>query len=471
MGRPDDAIAGCSGADAEIHVAPRDPQCLVEAAKVLERRSAEGHAGPGHGRDVADDAQLVEVARILARRPAPHVPRLSSAVDLDAGMLHPTIRIVELGADDTDLAAQRLGDELVEPVLVDHDGVVVEQDQHRPVRLCRAGIVAPRPVEDSGTGEGAQARVGCGLRQEGPCPRLGTLVVDDEHLEVGIARSREQAREARFQQLDLVAGRHDDRHLRRAPARVVQAQDAGGGARCRDDGAPPGLGEEAPDDGQVLRRGLRDARGVSPVDENHGRVPDPGGPAAMAEAQEQVPLEQAARAARRNRPAPTPAGADQAGPEEDQGRGRTGKAGIGVPAAVQGRVAPLTGGGSDILVAQEDVDRPQERAQRGEPVGQDDIAAIDHTGEGSPAALLGAGDRRFGWPRSPRAHHREGARARSPAEPLAEQGAGRVQRGQDDLAAGRHRLNQPRQEAPLIGIERPIDQDDHRECRVRGRLA
>src|SRR5207302_4310664 len=125
----------------------------------------------------------------------------------DALVLDAAIGIDEPGAHGTDLGAHGVLDESLQPVLGQHLGVVVEEQQKVAVDVRRAvvlnaGVVVIVAVVENAAREVGEVGVGLGLL---------ALIVDDEEFVIIVRRLLDDAGDARLEQVEPVARGDDDR--------------------------------------------------------------------------------------------------------------------------------------------------------------------------------------------------------------------------------------------------------------------
>ncbi len=108
-------------------------------------------------------------------------------------------------------------DDAVQPMGIagsrQHD-IVVEQADDRPPSRFRRLIVQRRIIERTIVAQDPHPVQAFDLPEKLDGLRLGAGVIDDDHLEGGIGGARQQRFEAGSKQIDLVAGRNDDRNQR-----------------------------------------------------------------------------------------------------------------------------------------------------------------------------------------------------------------------------------------------------------------
>jgi hypothetical protein len=190
----------------------------IETADLEEDLAPDEQAGCGDGGKIL----LEEIAVGLAgRAPGVGLPSVGSdAADAEnhPGVLDAIIGIVEFGADAADFRAEGLADHFIEPITVNDLEVVVEQADERCGGLTDAKIIDGGEVEFSGEGDDADGRrrgrgAGVDLSNRGEVIEGGGIVgtvIDDEDFKSWISGFGEKALDARFQEVESIAGGNDE---------------------------------------------------------------------------------------------------------------------------------------------------------------------------------------------------------------------------------------------------------------------
>ena len=186
--RPDHAIAGGRGAQAEVDIVVRDAEVLfVEAADRRNARARNQHAGAGHRGQRLPHMQPRHRARIALALPAEPVPSQSAQAHNNAGVLQSPVRINQARANDAGSGIIEATHHLPQPAAVDHLDVVI-QEQHELARGTRkAAIDLARKIK--------RRRLDLGREWDRPLPgfgielqyaRIGGAVVDHHDFEVRV---------------------------------------------------------------------------------------------------------------------------------------------------------------------------------------------------------------------------------------------------------------------------------------------
>ncbi|EQA97232.1 hypothetical protein L286_23175 [Sphingobium sp. HDIP04] len=130
--------------------------------------------------------------------------------DHHPGMLNAAIWIQEPRSYSADIIPQGLGSHCFQPCGLDDLDVIVEQAQEASARLPDGAIVDCGIVECAFV---AQHSITCGVKgiEKGKCLRIIAVIVDDDHLEIGIVGRRESVQTC-LQQIHSVTSRHNDSH-------------------------------------------------------------------------------------------------------------------------------------------------------------------------------------------------------------------------------------------------------------------
>ncbi len=199
----------------------------------------------------------------------------------DASVLDASVGIEQLGPHRAYLRTQGQGGHGLQPSGLDHQDVVVDEGEQRRGRPGDRGVVQGREVEGGVDPQHPHPRRPLQPLQQPQGALAAAAVVDDAKTQRRVVGLFQEARHAGFQQIRMVARRHDRRHLGRGlrqgadhadPAAEVLDQFGGVAAALEVLGHQPAAGFV-----YVRPRALRQApaaREDAPVIEHVGQVKD-----------------------------------------------------------------------------------------------------------------------------------------------------------------------------------------------------
>ncbi len=117
------------GPQAEIHVVVDDLVRLVEPADAIEDVAAHQHAGTGDSRDIPLRERQAEITRIVLGQESKRMAAGAERGQKYPGMLDLAVRIEQLRPDNPHLRTLRMFQQGVQPVLLLHLDIVIEEQQ------------------------------------------------------------------------------------------------------------------------------------------------------------------------------------------------------------------------------------------------------------------------------------------------------------------------------------------------------
>ncbi len=133
--------------EAQHDVAAGQLEPFVEPADLLERLSADQHAGAGDGQAVAVPADRPQEAVLVRSHPGEEIGGETARADHHAAVLDAAVLGPMLEAHSPDALAVQHPDRFAQPPRVDDLGVVVQEDEHLACRAPGGDRVDPRIVE------------------------------------------------------------------------------------------------------------------------------------------------------------------------------------------------------------------------------------------------------------------------------------------------------------------------------------
>ncbi|MNH10513.1 hypothetical protein D3C79_699940 [compost metagenome] len=240
---PDRQESGLPDLQTKVHIVIGNSERLfIQPTNLLIDRLADHQARRGDRTEVLVKLAAPHVAGRLRIKPKPRMLSWATQSQHHTRMLQLTVRIMQTRANDSHFRALGMIEQFVQPVGIDHFGIVVQQHQVLAARSRCSLIVHRREIERVRIAQHANPRIRHRLQPVQPVPGLLclTLVVDQDDFEMRITGTLEDAFHAPRNHGQLIAGRHQDRHqraLRMAITQMVSAR-----SRLQHDAAviPPG---------------------------------------------------------------------------------------------------------------------------------------------------------------------------------------------------------------------------------------
>nr|GFD01319.1 hypothetical protein [Tanacetum cinerariifolium] len=151
MRRPDVQIPLGADLEAEVHVIVGNRQVLlVETADLVIDRLADHQTGRRDHAVILVHQQTLHVAGRVASQTDERMRRRPFQAHDDAGVLDIAAGVEQFRADDSNFRPQRVIEQRLQPVILQHRCVVVQQDQVFAVGMSGRQVVDRREVESIG---------------------------------------------------------------------------------------------------------------------------------------------------------------------------------------------------------------------------------------------------------------------------------------------------------------------------------